>query len=235
MADIRTIALPDGETIPRLESAPGTWATTAKTRADEIAALQMAVDLGMTVVDTAEMYGDGAAEELVAEALGDRRGRDLPRQQGAAAARDQARHDCRVRGEPRPVEDRPARPVSAALARQRAARRDARGVRHARARRQDSPLGRQQLRRRRHGRARGARRRGRHAGRDQSGALQPDAPRHRIRPAAVVPHARHSGDGVLAARAGAAHRAQGASTPSPLALARRPRKWRWPGCCGSLA
>jgi diketogulonate reductase-like aldo/keto reductase len=33
----------------------------------------MAVDLGMTVIDTAEMYAGGAAEELVAEALGDRR------------------------------------------------------------------------------------------------------------------------------------------------------------------
>jgi diketogulonate reductase-like aldo/keto reductase len=39
-------------------------------RADEIAALREAVDLGMTVVDTAEMYGSGAAEALVAEALG---------------------------------------------------------------------------------------------------------------------------------------------------------------------
>src|SRR6185436_9523788 len=45
-------------------------------RADEIAALQMAVDLGMTVIDTAEMYAGGAAEELVADALGDRR-RDI--------------------------------------------------------------------------------------------------------------------------------------------------------------
>ena len=63
-----------GETIPALGI--GTWnmGETRQTRADEIAALQMAVDLGMTVVDTAEMYGDGAAEELVAEALGDRRG-----------------------------------------------------------------------------------------------------------------------------------------------------------------
>ena len=61
------------ETIPALGI--GTWnmGDTAKTRADEIAALRMAVDLGMTVVDTAEMYGDGAAEELVAEALADRR------------------------------------------------------------------------------------------------------------------------------------------------------------------
>ena len=73
MADIRTIALPDGETIPALGI--GTWNMGDKRqkRADEIAALQTAVDLGMTVIDTAEMYGNGAAETLVAEAIGDRR------------------------------------------------------------------------------------------------------------------------------------------------------------------
>lgn len=61
------------ESIPRLGI--GTWnmGDTPKTRADEIRALQTAVDLGMTVVDTAEMYGDGAAEALVAEALAHRR------------------------------------------------------------------------------------------------------------------------------------------------------------------
>lgn len=61
------------ETIPALGI--GTWnmGDTARKRADEIAALQLAVDLGMSVVDTAEMYGNGAAEELVAEALGHRR------------------------------------------------------------------------------------------------------------------------------------------------------------------
>lgn len=73
MAGIRTIALPDGETLPVLGI--GTWNMGVKrrNRGDEIAALQMAADLGMRVVDTAEMYGDGAAEELVAEALGARR------------------------------------------------------------------------------------------------------------------------------------------------------------------
>ncbi len=73
MAGIRTIALPDGETIPALGI--GTWNMGEKRqkRADEIAALQTAVDLGMTVIDTAEMYGGGAAETLVAEAIGDRR------------------------------------------------------------------------------------------------------------------------------------------------------------------
>ncbi len=73
MADIRTIALPDGETIPALGI--GTWNMGDKRqkRADEIIALQAAVDLGMTVIDTAEMYGNGASESLVAEAIGDRR------------------------------------------------------------------------------------------------------------------------------------------------------------------
>jgi len=73
MARLRSTTLPGGETIPILGQ--GTWniAEHPRKRADEIAALQMAVDVGMTVIDTAEMYGNGAAEELVAEALGDRR------------------------------------------------------------------------------------------------------------------------------------------------------------------
>ena len=59
---IPTVALPGGERIPVLGI--GTWNMGEKRsrRADEIAALQMAVDLGMTVIDTAEMYGGGAAE-----------------------------------------------------------------------------------------------------------------------------------------------------------------------------
>jgi diketogulonate reductase-like aldo/keto reductase len=42
-------------------------------RPDEIAALRAGVDLGMTLIDTAEMYGDGAAESLIGEALAHRR------------------------------------------------------------------------------------------------------------------------------------------------------------------
>jgi diketogulonate reductase-like aldo/keto reductase len=69
-----TVALPGGETRPALGL--GTWmmAERRQKRAEEMAALQAAVDLGMTVVDTAEMYASGAAEELVGEALGQRRG-----------------------------------------------------------------------------------------------------------------------------------------------------------------
>ena len=71
------IALPGGETVPALGQ--GTWmmAERRSRRADEIAALQAAVDSGMTVIDTAEMYADGAAEELVGEALGGRRARSF--------------------------------------------------------------------------------------------------------------------------------------------------------------
>lgn len=70
---LRTVTLPGGEEIPVL--GVGTWGLAEHPghRLDEIAALQMAADLGMTVVDTAEMYAGGAAEELVAEALGNRR------------------------------------------------------------------------------------------------------------------------------------------------------------------
>jgi diketogulonate reductase-like aldo/keto reductase len=42
-------------------------------REQEIAALRLGLDLGMTLIDTAEMYGDGAAEKLVAEAIAGRR------------------------------------------------------------------------------------------------------------------------------------------------------------------
>jgi diketogulonate reductase-like aldo/keto reductase len=42
-------------------------------RQSEIAALRLGLDLGMLLIDTAEMYGEGAAEELVGEAIADRR------------------------------------------------------------------------------------------------------------------------------------------------------------------
>ncbi|HWN92004.1 MAG TPA: aldo/keto reductase, partial [Verrucomicrobiae bacterium] len=44
-----------------------------KLRKDEIAALSLGLDLGLTHIDTAEMYADGGAEEIVAEAVAGRR------------------------------------------------------------------------------------------------------------------------------------------------------------------
>jgi diketogulonate reductase-like aldo/keto reductase len=70
---IRTTRLPSGETVPILGQ--GTWfmGDKPRQRKDEIASLQLGIDLGMTLIDTAEMYGDGAAEELVGEAIAGRR------------------------------------------------------------------------------------------------------------------------------------------------------------------
>ncbi len=70
---MKTVAFPDGEQVPALGQ--GTWmmGESHERRDGEIAALRAGVDLGMRLIDTAEMYGDGAAERLIGEALGDRR------------------------------------------------------------------------------------------------------------------------------------------------------------------
>ncbi|MFF4229546.1 aldo/keto reductase [Streptomyces sp. NPDC001820] len=70
---MRTVRLPTGEEIPALGQ--GTWylGEDRSQRDQQIAALRLGLDLGMTVVDTAEMYGNGAAEELVGKAIDGRR------------------------------------------------------------------------------------------------------------------------------------------------------------------
>lgn len=70
---MKTVALPTGERVPALGQ--GTWniGDDPATRAEEIATLRLGLDLGLTLIDTAEMYGEGLAEKLVAEAVGNRR------------------------------------------------------------------------------------------------------------------------------------------------------------------
>lgn len=51
----------------------GTWQMEQDERSAAIAALREGLELGLTHIDTAEMYGSGAAEELVAEAIAGRR------------------------------------------------------------------------------------------------------------------------------------------------------------------
>lgn len=70
---IATTTLPSGELVPVLGQ--GTWMMGEDRRraADEVAALKLGIDLGMTLIDTAEMYGDGGSEEIVAEAIAGRR------------------------------------------------------------------------------------------------------------------------------------------------------------------
>ena len=66
---MRTVALPDGKRVPLLGQ--GTWrmGESKSARAKEVAALRLGIELGMSLIDTAEMYGDGGAEEIVAEAI----------------------------------------------------------------------------------------------------------------------------------------------------------------------
>lgn len=68
-----SVTLPSGESIPALGQGTWGWAQRPNRRDDEIDALRTGLDLGLTVVDTAEMYGDGAAEELLGTALRGRR------------------------------------------------------------------------------------------------------------------------------------------------------------------
>jgi diketogulonate reductase-like aldo/keto reductase len=51
----------------------GTWHLESDDRASAVAALRRGLDLGMTHIDTAEMYGAGTVEEMVAEAIDGRR------------------------------------------------------------------------------------------------------------------------------------------------------------------
>lgn len=64
-----------GEAMPRLGQ--GTWrlGEGLRPRAEEAAALRLGLDLGMTLIDTAEMYGEGAAEEVVGDAMAGQRDR----------------------------------------------------------------------------------------------------------------------------------------------------------------
>jgi diketogulonate reductase-like aldo/keto reductase len=70
---IGKVTLPGGETVSALGQGSWKMGERRELRAAEIAALRAGVDAGMTLIDTAEMYGEGAAETLIGEALGDRR------------------------------------------------------------------------------------------------------------------------------------------------------------------
>src|ERR1700716_3459792 len=141
----RKIMLPSGEEIPVLGQ--GTWhmAEDPRRRADEIAALRLGIELGMTLIDTAEMYADGGAEELVGEAIDGRRDEVFlvskvlaqnATRRGTVAACDRSLK--RLGGGP-------DRPLSAALAGFNPAGRNRRCVRRVDRRGQDSALGRQQF------------------------------------------------------------------------------------------
>ena len=70
---MKTVSLPSGERVAALGQ--GTWnmGDDPAARAEELATLRTGLDLGLTLIDSAEMYGDGRSEELVGEALAGRR------------------------------------------------------------------------------------------------------------------------------------------------------------------
>ncbi len=70
---MKTVLLPCGSRLPALGQ--GTWnmGDDPAQRAEELASLRLGIDLGLTLIDTAEMYGDGLSESLVGEAIAGRR------------------------------------------------------------------------------------------------------------------------------------------------------------------
>ena len=72
---MRTVVLSDGKRVPVLGQ--GTWrmGESKSEYGEEVAALRLGIELGMTLIDTAEMYGEGGAEKVVADAIEGRRDR----------------------------------------------------------------------------------------------------------------------------------------------------------------
>lgn len=70
---MKQVTLPDGERVPALGM--GTWnmGDDRATRAEELATLRLGLDLGLRLIDTAEMYGEGLSEQLIGEAIAGRR------------------------------------------------------------------------------------------------------------------------------------------------------------------
>ncbi|HWL68438.1 MAG TPA: aldo/keto reductase [Geminicoccus sp.] len=70
---MQQVELPGGERVPALGQ--GTWymGEQAASRRTEVAALRRGIELGMTLIDTAEMYGEGGAEIVVGEAIAGQR------------------------------------------------------------------------------------------------------------------------------------------------------------------
>ena len=72
---MKSVSLPNGTRVPAVGQ--GTWrmGESKRTHDEEVAALRLGIHIGMTLIDTAEMYGDGGAERVVADAIEGQRDR----------------------------------------------------------------------------------------------------------------------------------------------------------------
>ncbi len=75
----------------------GTWNSELSNRAEAVKALQRGIDLGMTHIDTAEMYGSGKAEAITGDAIAGRRGEVFLVSKVSALERFTQRHDHSLR------------------------------------------------------------------------------------------------------------------------------------------
>src|SRR5262245_20382440 len=66
---MKQVKLPSGDKVPALGQ--GTWkmAEDSRLRQERIATMRLGIEMGATLIDTAEMYADGKAEQLVGEAI----------------------------------------------------------------------------------------------------------------------------------------------------------------------
>src|SRR6266513_3064685 len=75
---MKTVELPSGHaepSVPALGQSTWNMGETKRAHSGEVAALRLGIDLGMTLIDTAEMYGEGGAEKVVADAIDGQRDR----------------------------------------------------------------------------------------------------------------------------------------------------------------
>ena len=70
---MKTVGFPDGATVPALGQGSWMMGEDAAARDREVAALRAGIDLGLTLIDTAEMYADGESERVVGAAIAGRR------------------------------------------------------------------------------------------------------------------------------------------------------------------
>ena len=101
---MRTVPLPNGTALPALGL--GTWHTgeSQRSRAAEVKAVRLAIELGVRLFDTAEMYGEGGAEEVLGQALAEAlRAGDVRREELAIVSKVYP-HNASLKGLPQACE-----------------------------------------------------------------------------------------------------------------------------------